>query len=160
MNAQATIQIRAAKMTKTKRGIVMYTIIATGKQGATFIPNALLKARASELEAWIAKSLGLVVEIKPKAAPVLEGLEGLLEEINDAGDYSAKLWEKGGQRRVYVKLLRKDNGGKTWNQGLGAAWCVNLVTKTTEQTLGWAGAKTRNNWEDDVAELLERILNA
>lgn len=67
--------------------------------------------------------------------------------------FRVALWTKvAGRERVYLTLTRKRNGGAAWNGGIGRADYLDLSTGRWCEQTGWAGAATREAYEEDVAE--------
>ena len=129
-------------ITSTGRRGVCYTF--KGRKCATFIPT-----NTDNVVEHLLGRLGLA-----QAKTLAE----LVDELEyDREDFQVSLWERYGKSRIYVDLLQKSNGGKRWNGGLGYSFWVD--TKTGRVMGGsWAGAKTRNAWEEDVDALTEQIL--
>lgn len=139
--------------TNNNRFGLCYTL-ANGKKGSTFIPTALaMRGDVEEMERYLMERMGL--ELPAKSLD--DALKGLSEELALEGDFEINRWSKGGHDRLYINLMRKNNGGKNWNGGLGGAWYVCLVTGKSVQSRDWAGAATRNSWESDVDALIARI---
>ena len=128
--------------------------LANGKKGATFVPSALaMRGDVEEMERYLAARLGLDQPVKS----LDDALKALAKELAQEGDFEINRWTKGAHDRVYINLMRKNNGGKGWNGGLGGVWYVCLATGKSVQSRGWAGAATRNSWERDVDALIARI---
>lgn len=79
--------------------------------------------------------------------------------IKSIDEFEANAWTRvSGKERVYAKCLKKTNGGKNWHGGCG--WCGYLDVNSGEwHDESWAGASTRKNYQQDVADMMEMIAN-
>ena len=146
--------------------LAQYTI--DGQRAASFVPSicetahdALIWLRAS-LTAGRAAAAAIITALKEIAMPTTQplSLEDKLKEINEANSswISCELWTRvAGKESVYVTLTAKSNGGKSWNQGIGAKWRIELASGRVSQTQQWAGAATRKDYESDVQEVIDQI---
>jgi hypothetical protein len=68
--------------------------------------------------------------------------------------FKITLWK---DRRVYVALLRKSNGGANWNGGLGREDYLDIPTMTWHEVRDWAGAATRDNYSGAVSDAHSQV---
>jgi hypothetical protein len=81
--------------------------------------------------------------------------DAIARNINSIPGFSARAWTNApGKERVYVEFGPKQNGGKRWHGGLG--WTAYLDMTTNEwRDESWAGAATRNAYEDRIDGMKE-----
>lgn len=158
------IAITAVRTLDNGTVLAQYTI--NGSRSASFIPR--LFTAIGEVYTWLMASItegaAAAAEVVAKAleadAPIEPTLEETLDAINEATSSWLKcaLWARvAGKESVYVTLTAKSNGGKSWNQGIGGKWRIELASGRVSQAQQWAGAATRDKYERDVQEILDQI---